>query len=108
MTRALHLIRKIRNVFAHETSGSTLNSGSHRDRVMELCRPALNEDGFIEFEERFFSNFEGASRNFRAVSALVILQLNYGLEELSTFTDKNKIGFLPSGLSSYVSSREKK
>jgi hypothetical protein len=37
--RALHLIRKIRNDFAHESSGATLSSGAHADRVRELALP---------------------------------------------------------------------
>ncbi len=37
--RALHLIRKIRNNFAHELSGASLSSGAHADRVRELALP---------------------------------------------------------------------
>jgi hypothetical protein len=34
--RHLHLIRKIRNDFAHDVSGCSLDSGPHKDRVLEL------------------------------------------------------------------------
>jgi|SRR6266699_888343 len=37
--RALHLIRRIRNDFAHESTGASLASGSHADRVKELALP---------------------------------------------------------------------
>lgn len=37
--RALHLIRKIRNDFAHESAGAALSSGPHADRVRELALP---------------------------------------------------------------------
>jgi hypothetical protein len=37
--RALHLIRRIRNNFAHELSGASLSSGAHSDRVRELALP---------------------------------------------------------------------
>ena len=31
--RALHLVRKIRNAFAHDVSGCSLTTGAHSDRV---------------------------------------------------------------------------
>jgi hypothetical protein len=37
--RHLHLIRKIRNDFAHETKGASLDASPHRDRVRELASP---------------------------------------------------------------------
>ncbi len=37
--RALHLVRRIRNDFAHETSAKSLNEGGHRDRVKALVAP---------------------------------------------------------------------
>src|SRR5262249_48186648 len=33
LTRALHLIRRIRNDFAHETSAKDLSAGAHADRI---------------------------------------------------------------------------
>jgi hypothetical protein len=38
--RVLHLIRKIRNSFAHELGGISLDSGAHGDRIRELARAA--------------------------------------------------------------------
>lgn len=40
--RALHLVRKIRNDFAHESSSASLASGAHSDRVRELALPWRN------------------------------------------------------------------
>ena len=37
--RTLHLIRRIRNDFAHESAGAKLSSGSHADRVRSLFLP---------------------------------------------------------------------
>ena len=39
MTRALHLVRRIRNEFAHETSAVDLSSGSYADRIRDLISP---------------------------------------------------------------------
>ena len=37
--RALHLVRRIRNDFAHESSGARIDSGAHAARVRELALP---------------------------------------------------------------------
>ena len=42
MAKSIHLIRKIRNSFAHEMSGGELDSGTHRDRVNTLYIPYKN------------------------------------------------------------------
>lgn len=39
--RALHLIRRIRNEFAHETSDSSLEQSPHRDRILQLAAPVM-------------------------------------------------------------------
>jgi len=43
---SLHLIRKIRNAFAQEVEGCTLNSGTHRDKLRNLITPAKNSYQF--------------------------------------------------------------
>jgi hypothetical protein len=48
LTRSLHLIRRIRNIFAHEASGSSLDSGSHRGRIRGLRTPFLKFKGFTK------------------------------------------------------------
>jgi DNA-binding MltR family transcriptional regulator len=37
--KTLHLIRRIRNDFAHESAGAQLSSGSHADRIRNLFLP---------------------------------------------------------------------
>ncbi len=77
MARALHLVRKIRNSFAHEVSGSSLDSGSYRDRVRALARPFLRLPGFVEFRDRYVaSDSSAASRDFRSVVAILSLRLD--------------------------------
>lgn len=94
-TRSLHLIRKIRNVFAHETSGSSLDSGSHRDRVRELCIPFFRHEGFVNFVENHFSKFEGASRDFRAVLSVLVLRLDGGLSYMQPIKLNSVIEMIP-------------
>ena len=50
--RALNLVRKIRNDFAHEASGASLTSGAHHDRVRELSRPFIRQPGYCKYRDR--------------------------------------------------------
>ncbi len=95
LARGLHLVRKIRNSFAHETSGSSLNSGSHRDRVRELSAPFMRYKGYVDFREKYFDAFEGASRDFRAVLTLIALRLEGGLTYLDPIKANDIITMLP-------------
>lgn len=52
--RSLHLVRKIRNSFAHEVSGCSLTSGAHSDRVRELALPFKRYEFYSAFKNRFF------------------------------------------------------
>lgn len=54
LARALHLVRRIRNSFAHEVSGCSLTSGAHSDRVRELARPLKILPFYSKFTEAFF------------------------------------------------------
>src|SRR5438270_10281747 len=51
-SRALHLIRRIRNSFAHEVSGAKLDSGPHRDRIRELAAPFVKTYTYRSEERR--------------------------------------------------------
>jgi hypothetical protein len=95
LARSLHLIRKIRNVFAHETSGSSLNSGSHRDRVRELAQPFLKFEEYKQYRDQHFSLFEGASRDFRAVSAVIVIRLLGGLEYVPALNSEHCVSLIP-------------
>jgi hypothetical protein len=80
--RALHLIRKIRNSFAHEVSGVTLNTGSHRDRIKELVSPVVNNWAFENILERSFDGDQSPGSQFRAVIALLSLRLDGAVERM--------------------------
>lgn len=73
--RALHLIRRIRNSFAHELSGISLDGGAHRDRIRELVSPFRNNDGYVYLLETFFGEKAGPADQFRTAVALVALRL---------------------------------
>jgi len=73
--RALHLIRKIRNSFAHETTGCNLSSGAHRNRVKELRLVFKYEIKFEEAKNLFFKDQPESSGDFRTALALVEIRL---------------------------------
>jgi len=75
LTRALDLIRKIRNSFAHEVTGCDLDSGSHKDRVKELIAPFEIYDGFERMKKIGFSSQSSYSVYFRTALAVIVLRL---------------------------------
>lgn len=83
-TRALQLIRKIRNSFAHEISGCTLDSGSHRDRVKELVAQLKHKNAFIFLRGKKFGGKDEPSGNFRTVLALLVVRLEMLLNRIET------------------------
>ena len=90
--RALHLIRKIRNSFAHETSSNSLAVGSHRDRIRELVAPLTKfaqYDNLIE--NGHFGNSEGSSREFRVALAIACGGLILALRDLSQIVPQSTI-----------------
>ena len=79
--KALHLIRKIRNAFAHELSGCTLDSGAQRDRVKELVLPFRDIPIIKQFEEIFFEKpkHSGPSAEFRIILSVMIVGLEHAI-----------------------------
>lgn len=72
--KSLHLTRRIRNSFAHEVSGVSLESGSHSDRVTSLILPLRVLPFFIDFRNDLIGE-ETPSNNFRACISIMIGRL---------------------------------
>jgi hypothetical protein len=60
--RALHLIRRIRNAFAHESTGVSLDAGAHADRVKELTGMFQQHGAFCWLLDEFFKKPFTASK----------------------------------------------
>ena len=73
--RALNLIRKIRNSFAHELGEVSLTSGAHRDRILNLCAPLKKSSGFEFVINNFFGGKADAASQFRAAVAIAAIRL---------------------------------
>lgn len=80
VARSLHLIRKIRNAFAHEISGVSLSSGSHADRVKELVTSYRDLPAFKMAIDMAHKKIKGASSgtplDFRIMLAFLIAHLD--------------------------------
>jgi hypothetical protein len=74
--RALHLIRKIRNSFAHEVSGCNLELSPHRDRVAELITPYKDNHYFELYKQFFFGDEPEAATNFKTLLGLCFRRLD--------------------------------
>ena len=81
--RALHLVRKIRNEFAHEVSDARLDTPPHRERGRELIKVVSGTEMFTDVKEIYFFDKSGLTADFLA--ALTILAVR-----LETLTHKIK------------------
>jgi hypothetical protein len=93
--RALHLVRRIRNSFAHEVSNSTLDTGSHRDRVRELTVPFASNWALRKILEDFFDDSSSSGAKFRACIALMSLRLDGAIQRSNRFSTSDTVTLLP-------------
>jgi hypothetical protein len=85
-TRALQLVRKIRNAFAHEVAGCNLGSGAHRDRVKELVAPIKHKNVFSNVAANHFGGKDDPSTHFRVALTFLAGRLDVllcGVEPLA-------------------------
>jgi hypothetical protein len=97
LARALHLVRRIRNDFAHEVAGASLTAGAHRDRVVELCRPLLEFKEFDMNRKKFENHPEGPSRDCRAMLAILVARLSGALHRLDPLDCSSEVPLVPPG-----------
>lgn len=86
-TRALHIVRRIRNAFAHELSGAHLDSGPQADRVNALLFPLRPMPFFGKFRRFFFGNDPSVSSDFKACLALMAGRLQARLLVIETVSE---------------------
>lgn len=72
--KSLHLVRRIRNAFAHETSGCSLSASAHSDRLKSLLLPLRPLPFFSKFRDQFFGQATPAAE-FRACLAMMAARL---------------------------------
>ena len=95
-TRALNLIRKIRNEFAHEASTVSLSHPSHRDRIRHLVSSLKSTKAFNAFKDLSMLNHtEGSARDFRAALALICARLENAVDRVSRIDESRCTAFIP-------------
>lgn len=78
LTRALHLLRRIRNEFAHSVAGCELDSSPHRDRVRELVNPIKEDVYFTKWRDSFaIEGRSHTSQNFRGALFVIFSRLQF-------------------------------
>ena len=87
--KLLHIVRKIRNSFAHEVSGVSLNSGSHRDRIRDLIKPMQNNWAFQWLLKNHFAGADTPATEFRSAIALLSIRLDAAVSRIEQVSPKN-------------------
>jgi len=74
--KSLHLIRKIRNSFAHEFKTMSIASGGHADRVRELSVHFKDYVGYIDYKESYFGKDDKLDHDLKIILAIAIIRLD--------------------------------
>lgn len=93
--RAINLIRRIRNSFAHELSGVSLSSGSHCDRVKELIAPMHEHPAYKWISNEVDPEGDGPAFHFRVAVALISVRLQGAFEQADIVYSKEPSQLLP-------------
>lgn len=79
---ALHMIRKIRNAFAHELSSASLNKGAQRDRVIQLMQVMNRSSSFKSiFGPKFGDEKATPASDFRRIVTAMYIRLEGACNE---------------------------
>jgi len=74
--RALHLIRKIRNGFAHVAEAASLNQDPHRPRVIALVAPIEHTNHYQGVKGYHFQNPINHSQAFKSCLVIIVNRLS--------------------------------
>lgn len=94
--RALNIFRRLRNDFAHETAGRSLNEGPSRDRARELIAPVAHYKAFARVREAYFKEKSEIVADFFAISALMVARLETACRAVDRVTTSWNCTLVPS------------
>lgn len=94
--RALHIVRKIRNSYAHEVSGVSLTTGPHRDRIRELFLPFSNNTVFTNLLPHLFGPDLDTASQFRSSIAFMAIRLQGAVSRVKRVICSKPCSLLPS------------
>lgn len=87
--KAIHLVRRIRNSFAHEVYGASLNNGAHKDRIKSLYSPLKNAQGVSWLRDRFFNGVDDSRADFSTALGLMVARLDGLIDRLPTISNEH-------------------
>jgi hypothetical protein len=91
--KSLHIVRKIRNSFAHEISGVSLERGAHSDRLKSLLLPIRPLPFFKFFRQHYFGE-STPGNDFRACLAMMAGRLEARLEDSAPCKEDHAWSFI--------------
>ena len=96
LTRALHLVRRIRNEFAHQPTAADLSSGGRRDRVRKLVAPLRTWSGFDGFRTlNMFRGFSTPAGEFRVGLAILGARLETAISKAIPVASDREVRLIP-------------
>lgn len=87
-SKSIHLVRRIRNSFAHEVYGAKLSEGSHKDRVRSLAAPFKDHGWYTFFRYKYFENVDEDRAVFSSVLGIMIVRLDAAVYGVKPVSDK--------------------
>lgn len=94
-SKTLHIIRKIRNDFAHGVYNAKLDTGAHRDRIRELAVLFSKSQLFSEVKELYFNDKSGPTSDYFAVLTMMVARLDTLLARVTPISDSNAYSLIP-------------
>ena len=74
--KSLHLIRKIRNAYAHEFKSMSLTNGGHADRIRELTVHFKDYVDYQNWKAEYFEKDSTLSADFKMIVTIAIMRLD--------------------------------
>ncbi len=98
--RSLHLIRKIRNEFAHASSTGQLHLSPHRERVRQLVDTISDTAFFKDVKEMYFRDKHGPTSDFFSALAVMVARLETIYVKIRPLTSAKAYPIVPENYSS--------
>lgn len=105
--KSLHLIRRIRNAFAHEFKSMSLTNGGHADRIRELTVHFKDYANYQEMKESYFKEDITLNADFKMIVAIAILRLDTAIHYCETISSVG-VSILPPNWGRKVLTNEQK
>lgn len=88
MTRSLNLVRRVRNDFAHEASGCSLDKGSHKDQVKVLIAPYKKLSLYQQFQKDIIKAPSQSRAHYMTVLGFLIIRLSQLFEHIDPINNE--------------------